>query len=115
MDTWSNLHQGCEDNGESLIPVMNGAGKQNIHMQIMKPLHHVEKSTQKCKTWNDKTLRRKQGWNVMNLISNDFLNMILSAHVLITVKLDKWNSFNLKLMCSKGDDEQSEKDGRKYL
>ena len=51
----------------------------------------------------------------MNLISNDFLNMILSAHVLITVKLDKQNSFNLKLMCSKGDDEQSEKDGRKYL
>ena len=26
--TWSNdLHQGCQDNMESLIPVMNGAGK----------------------------------------------------------------------------------------
>ena len=50
----------------------------------------------------------------MNLISNDFLNMILSACVLIT-KLDKWNLSSLKLLCSRGDNEQNEKDGRKYL
>ena len=31
------------------------------------------------------------------------------------VKLDKWNLLSLKLLCSKGDNEQSEKDGRKYL
>ena len=28
LDTWSNdLHQGCQDNGESLIPITNGAGE----------------------------------------------------------------------------------------
>ena len=26
LDTWSNdLHQGCQDNGENLIPITNGA------------------------------------------------------------------------------------------